>query len=71
MQMRYKSVDCTLIWYFVTLVGYHKLQALRHVEAIARAEGEISGLPFDNDEVLEFLHRLRVMSVDAALEVIP
>ena len=48
-----------------------KLQALRHVEARARAEVEVSGLPLDRNEVLQLFHRLGVMSVDAALEVIP
>lgn len=47
------------------------MQALRHVEAGARAEVEIGGLPLDDDEVLEFLHRVRVMRVNAAFEVVP
>jgi hypothetical protein len=46
------------------------LQALRHVEARARAEVEIGGLPLHCDEVLEFFHGLRVMRVDASLEVV-
>jgi hypothetical protein len=64
-------MDCTLIWYFVSLIRNDELQALRHVEARARAEVEIGGLALHCDEVLEFLHGLRVMRVDAWLEVIP
>lgn len=51
----------------VSLVCSLKLQALRHVEARARAIVDISRLPLDSDEVF---HRLQVMQVDATLEVI-
>ena len=62
---------CVLKLNLVPLVRSHKLQALRHAEAGARAIVEISGLPFDSDEVFQFFHSLWVMRVDATLEVIP
>lgn len=55
----------------MTLVGAHKLQAVWQAEASALAVVQLGGLPLDDHPVLELLHRLRVVSVDAALEVTP
>ena len=71
MQLKETETSCVLKLNLVTLVRSHKLQALRHREAGARAIIEISRLPLDSDEVFQFFHSLRVMRVDAMLEVIP
>jgi hypothetical protein len=55
----------------MTLIGAHKLQAVSQAEACALAVSQIRGHPFLPDPVLQFFHCLRVMRVDAALEVIP
>lgn len=69
--MKEAETVCVLKLNLVPLVRSHKLQALRHAEAGARAIVEISGLPLDSDEVFQFFHSLGVMRVDATLEVIP
>ena len=71
MQLKETETVCVLKLNLVTLVCSHKLQALRHRKAGARAIIEISRLPLDCDEVFQFFHRLGVMRVDATLEVIP
>ena len=55
----------------MTVIIEQQLQAMRHAAADVGDEIEVRGLPLDADPVLQFLHRLRVMSVDATLEVIP
>ena len=55
----------------MTLIVEQQLQALWHAAADMRNEIEICGLPFDSNPLLQFFHRLRVMSIDAALQVIP
>ncbi len=61
----------SLVFNLMTLTSENKLQAVSHVETRSLTVVELSRLPLDNDPVLEFLHCLRVMSVHAALEIIP
>ncbi len=49
--MKETDIVCVLKLNLVSLVRSHKLQALRHGEACARAIIEISRLPLDSDEM--------------------
>ena len=55
----------------MTIVIAQQLQAMRHAAADVRDEIEVRGLPLHLDPVLQLFHRLGVMSVDAALQIVP